>query len=35
MVYAVLVGSFTGFVFLTVLLFCMEDIQQVITAREG
>ncbi|PWW71571.1 hypothetical protein C7212DRAFT_355193 [Tuber magnatum] len=35
MVYAVMIGMGTGFAFLTVLLFCMGDIQDVISAAEG
>jgi hypothetical protein len=35
MIYAVMIGTCTGFGFLTVLLFCMGDIQDVITATEG
>ncbi|RPA97757.1 hypothetical protein L873DRAFT_1809180 [Choiromyces venosus 120613-1] len=35
MVYAVMIGMGTGFAFLTVLLFCMGDIQDVISATEG
>lgn len=35
MIYAVLIGFSTGFVFLTTLLFCMKDIDDVIKAAEG
>ncbi|KAG0125622.1 amino acid/polyamine transporter I [Tuber indicum] len=35
MVRAVMIGMGTGFAFLTVLLFCMGDIQDVISATEG
>lgn len=35
MVYSVVIGMFTGFTFLVALLFCMKDIQEVITAPHG
>ena len=35
MIYAVLIGTSTGFAFLTTLLFCMRDINDVIKAAEG